>query len=171
MDDASLDNMMSREAVAREYEERLEATTPVGNRQEGQNVPRGALVQERNNQLDDSSDSISFQSDRSEAYHERKALQLFDRLHGQCPDRRSNDRDSDSNPVSSRVNGPNSSEMFETRPAVELTAVDDTQEVESPTIKVFIIIPLGHQDFFHLLARTRGLDIVRERGCLVCNLK
>ena len=165
--DASIDNMMSREAAAREYEERFEATTSVGSRQESQNVPRDALVQERNNQLDDSSDSISFQSDRSEAYHERKALQLSERFHGQCPDRSNNDRDSDSNPVSSPVSGPNLSEMLETRPAVEPTVVDDTQDVKSPTTKVFIITPLGHQDFFHLSARTRGLDIVREKGCLV----
>ena len=117
--------------------------------------------------MDDFSDSISFQSDRSEAYHERKALQLSDRFHGQCPDRSNNDRDSDSNPVSSPVSGPNLSEMLETRPAVEPTVVDDTQDVKSPTTKVFIITPLGHQDFFYLSARTRGLDIVREKGCLV----
>ena len=75
VDDASLDNMMSREAAARVYEERLDATRSAGNRQESEKVPQDALVQEGNNQLDDSSDSISFQSGRSEAYHERKALQ------------------------------------------------------------------------------------------------
>ena len=81
-------------------------------------------------------------------FFQSQSLWVFDRFHGQCPDRSNNDRDSDSNPVSSPVNGPYLSETLETRPAVEPTAVDDTQEVESPTIRVFIITPSGHQDFF-----------------------
>ena len=115
--------MMTREAVARLYEEVLESAGFSRNRRQ---EPTETLDQVGTNAVEESSDSISFQSGRSAAYHQRKALQLG-RFHNQCPDRSHNHQDSDSNPVSSPVNGPNPSEMWERGQLVEPTAVEDTQ--------------------------------------------
>ena len=151
---------MTRDGAERVYLEQKEASASSGIAREGHQASAAMPTEGAKDGPElSSSSSSAWTSDRSLTYNYLKDLRKFDRFYGQNPDRYHGCGSSDSNPVSSPING---SEVIAVRRG-QFSSFGGGSPTN--TMKVFFTTPNGPLEFFHLSSDTTGWDVVTQKGC------